>query len=252
MKILLIAFCACLCLAATSSLPTPAFAGGFVDDVWGVVTDPLKLGKASSELSDTVDRTLSGLRELETKTNKDVTDRIEKLRAIVTDVLDAVDKRSAELQQTVDRALRSAKEIEQQTYRDAIDLIYRAQCTVEVFTSDQLQRAISQSIESIRQSNPGITFLGIKFAGIGVKSITITDPDQAYISTKKYYLSKLKVLKDDDPAIGILSVYSNIARFARFTRCHYLDLGMGLLFIQEQKDFEMKASPWLKVVQPTL
>ncbi len=238
--------------AFSAVAPYSAKGAGFVDDIHGVVTDPVKLGKASEELSNAVDRTLNGLRELEQVANQDVTARIEQLRMIVAEVIAAVDRNVADLRETVNTSLRKVQDIEEKTYRDAIDLMYRAQCKVEVFTSDQLERSLARLIETIIDANPGITILGIRVGGVSVKSVTITDPDKAYVSTKRYYLEHLKTLKESDPAFEILSAYQNIARFARFTRCHYLDLQEGLLFVEEQKDFEIKSSPWLRVVRVTV
>jgi hypothetical protein len=187
-------------LCALLIIPCRPEAASFLSDVWGVVTDPLKLGKASQELSNAIERTLAGLRDLEQTANQDVKARIDQLRTITTEVIAAVDRNALNLRDIVDGSLRKVQDIEEKTYRDAIELIYRGQCTAEVFTSDQLQRSLAQVIENIIQANPGVTFLGIRVAGVNLKSVTITDPDKAYISAKRYYLERLKILKDNDPA----------------------------------------------------
>lgn len=241
-----------LFLASFVVVPNPSQAASFVDDIWGVVTDPLKLEKGSKELANALDQTLAELRELEQVANRDVGERIEQLRLVVADVITAIDRNAANLKGTVEGALKTVRDIEEKAYRDAVNLIYRGQCVAEVFTSDQLERSLAKLIEEIIAANPGINMLGIRVGGLTVNSVTITDPDQAYRSTKKYYLGKLKTIKESDDAFDILSIYQNIARFARFTRCHYLDLEEGLLFVEEQKDYEIKTSPWINVVRVAL
>jgi hypothetical protein len=59
----------------------------FFGDLWGIATDPLKLGRASGEFSNSLQRTLIQLEELERHGNYDVKERLEQIRSIVRDVI---------------------------------------------------------------------------------------------------------------------------------------------------------------------
>lgn len=227
-------------------------AGGFLGDVWGVVTDPFKLKSASEELSASVSRTLDELRRLEQQANVDVRDRIEQVGSIVDTVLDATDKNVSNLSEMADRALIKMASIERQAHQDAMDLIYRAQCLNESALMDQLQRSLAQLIENIIASNPGVEILGIRVVDVEFERIKIVDPDKAYLSTKRYYLDRLQEITPSDNAYEFLSTYQNIARFARFTRCHYIETSLAAIFVEEVAEFERLSKPWLQVVRPEI
>lgn len=162
-----------------------------------------------------------------------------------------MDRNAANLQNIVDSALSRALDIESKSYKDAIDLIYRAQCSVEVALTDQLQRTLAETISNLIKSDPGIivgrNFFGVRI-DVNLKNIEIVDPDLAYGSTKRVYLSSMKTISADDPAILIVSKYSNISRFARFARCHYIDKPIGVIFMRDGKKYDALAQAWIDTV----
>ena len=225
---------------------SPAICGNIFQDAWGVVTDPFKLGKASSELSQSLERTMAQLSILESQTNYDVQQRLEQIRSIVRDALDGT-------QAIIDDATTRMLALEAQINADAIKLIYRAQCATEVVLNDQLQRSFAQLISNLKKANPGVTILGIRVIDLDVSDIKIDYPDQAYISTRAAVLDSLKkTVTDKSKAYDILSSYQNLERAARFTRCYYIDQSLDTRWVAEVNELERLSLPWVLAVQPAM
>jgi hypothetical protein len=232
-----------LTLVASAS---PAISRNVFQDAWGVVTDPFKLEKSSSELSQSLERTLAQLGVLESKTDYDVQQRLEQIRSIVHDALDGAHALVAD-------ATKRMLALEAQINADAIRLIYRAQCAVEVVLMDQFQRSFVQLISNLKKADPSITILGVRIINLDVSDIKIDYPDQAYISTKAAILAALqKSVRDDSKAYNILSAYQNLERAASFTRCYYIDQALETRWVQEVNELERLSLPWVLVVQPTM
>jgi hypothetical protein len=226
---------------------------GLVQDIGGFLTDPLKLDKSTTNLGQSADRALAALQALEVKSSYDVQSRLEQIRSIIKDLNDGIAKHIQSADALIAKAQSAMNALEQKIDDDAINLIYRAQCAAEVALTDQLQRSLADTIDTIVKANPGVTILGIRVGGVDLKPVTITDPDIAYSSTKSFYLVELGKLKASDPAILIPSKFANVARFARFARCHYIDAPLGMRFLQEEIEFNQLSVPWLStVVKPTL
>jgi hypothetical protein len=223
----------------------PAKANVF-GDIWGIATDPLKLDRSSKTLADSLARTMLQLKELEKQVNYDATARLEQIRSIVQEAL-----RGSEA--AIERAERAMLTLEQQINQDAINLLFRAQCAVEVALMDQAQRAFAAFIGNLIKADPSVKILGIKVIDLGANNIQITDPDQAYISSKSAALTALNQnQKDNSRAYSILSVYQNLERGARFTRCAYMGQGLEWRWVKEINELELLSLPWLTVVEPKM
>lgn len=215
----------------------------FFQDVWGVVTDPLKLQKSSSTLSDSVERSLIELKALEGTTNGHVQERLDQIRSIVNSAIGGTNDAIAS-------AISQMNQLERQINDDAVNIIYRGQCVIEVGTMDQIQRMYADFIANLRESEPGISIFGIKIISISAKKVDVTDPDKAFFSLKEAVLKRLRSdIKDDTSAYDILSAYQNLARLARLTRCHYIDLPLAAVMTREVNDLNRLSLPWTQVVQ---
>lgn len=81
-----------LCLIALASIGlggsySPSYAGNVFQDMWGVATDPLKLSAASKELSESAERIMIQLSQLEGVANAHIDQRLEQMRSIIKDAL---------------------------------------------------------------------------------------------------------------------------------------------------------------------
>ncbi|AWM06100.2 hypothetical protein [Bradyrhizobium symbiodeficiens] len=225
---------------------SPAVSGNAFQDVWGVATDPLKLEKSASELSQSLERTMAQLGALESQANYDLEQRLEQIRSIVHDALNGT-------RDIVADATKRMLALEAQVNADAIKLIYRAQCAAEVVLMDQLQRSFAQLIANLKRADPSVTILGARVISLDISDVKIDYPDQAYLSTEATVLAALKKsVNDGSKAYEILSAYQNLERAARFTRCYYIDQAAETRWVQKVNELERLSLPWVRVVQPTM
>lgn len=238
---------ALLCLLGSC---TAVDATGIGGDLWGVVIDPLKLGKASDTISASLERTMIELAQLESRGNKDAKARLDQVDQIVADVNVALANREADVQKIADDALQRANDLESRTALDVVNSIYAARCVPEV-AIDQLNRAVASIVSELRRANPGVKFLGIRWGGLDFSQVKVDDPDQVYRSIKAIYLKRLDGLDENSDPYTIVSVYENLARLARLTLCNYHELYLQAEFLDEAVEFDRKARPWLALgVQP--
>lgn len=233
-------------------LPAGAHAG-LVEDAWGVATDPLKLGKAGDsavQVAASIERTVRELQDLEGKTNLDVRDRMDQMRQIVEGLQTAVSQNVENLGAIADASLTRVSAIEAQTNLDAINLIYRAQCLAQGVVDQQIPKAIQEALDRLNQSEPGISFLGIKILKFKAKSVPLDDPDIAYRTLRAGYFERLDALKPDADPYWIVSAYGNLERLARLARCNYIDQPANVLYFdREINDLERLSRPWSNFVK---
>lgn len=221
----------------------------FAFSVTGFLSDPLKLDSSSKRISASLDRSLRQLAAIQDETDADVREYLEQIEEIVRSFNSEIRAGIADIDQIVAKAISKAEQLEQQIYKDAVKLIWRAQCAAEVTLTDSLQRGLADAINSIRRADPSFKILGVPIGRAEVKPVDVPDPDLAYRAIKRKYLERLnKVDEFDDPYVFI-STYSNLARLARQTRCHYLGQSAGDLFVRDFFEFERLAAPWKDIVQ---
>jgi len=219
----------------------------FFKEAAGFVTDPIGLRRASSELSDSLERTLVQLKDLEGVANADIKNRLEQIRSIMKEV-------HLDVNGTIQAALASMRAIEADVNQHAIDLIYRTQCATEVVLMSQFQRAFAETISNVIKANPGINFLGVRVIDLAINNVVIDDPDRAYWKLRELRFAALKDLKETSDAYTIVSTYQNLERYAWFTRCHYIQNNGGLAsrFTEEINELERLSTPWFEVVKPKM
>jgi hypothetical protein len=184
---------------------------------------------------------------LEKVANMDVTARLEQIRSIVNDI-------NIGSQQTIAKAEAAIRELEKQVDQDAVNLLYRAQCSIEVALTEQLQRAFQEAIANLIKSDQSVKILGIKIIDLSANKIELEDPDLAYRSYRDSRLAALKKLGPHSEAYLILSTYQNLERHAWYARCHYavIQASLAAAFTKEIDDFERLSRPWFDVVHLSL
>jgi hypothetical protein len=219
----------------------PAYAGSFVDDVWGVVTDPLKLSTASSTLSDSLSRTLAQLAPLEGKANYDVQARLEQIRSIIREALAGGDA-------AIDKAILQMKQLEAQINADAIQLIYRSQC-LAVNVDAEIQKTVADLVDKLIKANFQGVIAHIPIASLKASPIVIQQPDVVYRSARAEALNVLdKNVTDETPAYEIYWTYQNLELMAKWTMCRYLDQAGAESFTMEMNEFERLSRPWDRAI----
>lgn len=231
-------------------LSSPARADTVIGDFSGILTDPLKLGHASDNIFQAVERMqlmLNQVGSLEATTNADLAARIHDVKDIVDTVLRAVDQNVANLRQIVAQAETAIFSLEHTIYLDVEAILDKVHCLVQNLGTTQLQEAIVTAVATLKAADPGIKILGIKTIDMNLKTVVVTDPDQMYLSLKSGYQKRLKALGEKDSAYTIVSTYGNIERVAENASCAYRDPTIKAMFLKEEFTYQMLAKPWKTV-----
>jgi hypothetical protein len=231
-------------------LVSPAKADTVLEDFSGILTDPLKLGKASGNILQAVERMQAMLDQAGTlmaTANADLAARIHDVKDIVDNVLTAVDQSVANLRQIVAQAEMAIASLEHTIYLDVEAILDRVHCLAQNLGTIQLQEAIVTAVATLKAADPSIKILGIKTIDMNLKTVVITDPDQMYLSLKSGYQKRLQALGEKDSAYTIVSTYGNIERVAENASCAYRDPTIKAMFLKEEFTYQMLAKPWATV-----
>lgn len=243
-------------------VPTPSFAfdlrqfGRDVDqfrlDVFGIVTDPLKVGEASSNALDAIrslERIVSQIDELREKFDADVDGHLTNVQTILAQA-------NADIENRIEQAATELRNLEQQLYRDALSLLREAECTLERMSNDAMLRSFASSINLIRRSNPTfLVDLGLlqPKGEIQLEQVAVIDPDKAYLAIRRERLAMLELVKEEDLAYSeVVSIYQNLGRLALATTCHYDRSGGSQIFLRDVNEFRVLSVPWLETVKVEL
>jgi hypothetical protein len=219
----------------------PSVSGNVFQDVWGVITDPLKLRASSSELSASVERALLQLNQLEGRADYDIKARLEQIRSILREALDGGE---AALKNALDRMTALEKQINE----DAFALIARAECAVENVNA-RLQVALSDIMKQLIKADPRIEIAGLKASEFIVNPVPIQDANEAYkdARTKAFTALDKDHFTDQSEAGYIFWTYQNLKVLAKWTRCRYDGAGT-IFFTREMNELERLSLPWTTVV----
>lgn len=233
-------------LIATTTLSQDARAKSFLADLWGVATDPLKLGQASTTVASSAQRILIELDQLQARTNYDITQRLEQVRSIIQETMSGTRDLIADAELRI-------KRLEAAIYQDAMRLLHEAECVPETVLNDQLPRSFATLLNQFQRAEPGVRLFGVRIISAGTNEVTVEDPDKAYLSaeTKAFEILR-KTVTDKTPAYQIVSTYENLARAARLTRCHYRDQHLALRFTEKINELQRQSLPWFEQVRPAM
>lgn len=238
-----------VCTFALSSVSSPARAD-VIPDFSGVLTDPFKLGRASDNILQSVERMqlmLNKVGELEATTNADLAARIGEVKVIIDKVIDAADRDLVTLKQIIAQAEADIASLENTIYHDVERILDRVQCVAQNMATIQLQQAVASAADALNQADPSIKLLGFKIIDLRTSKVQITDPDLAYTSIRDGYLKRLATLGPTDSAYTILSTYANIERLAESASCAYNDPTVVAIFLREEFNYQRLAQPWKTV-----
>jgi hypothetical protein len=135
------------------------------DDVVGIICDPVKLRAGSANILEAVERLnalVSRLSETERQTNADLKARIAQVQNIVNDVIADVDKNVAQIDSLVKGLEAQVDALEKRIYADVSAVMFQLTCVVEQAGSDQVQRAVAETIGNVKRADPHINILGLR------------------------------------------------------------------------------------------
>ena len=188
-------------------LRVPSVRASTVSDVLGdfegIVTDPIKLGKASDNLLKAVQRLgpmVDELKQIPGEVNTDLIDRLNQVQTIVNKVISDVDKNVANIDDLIHDAEKKVQDLEAKIFQDAAKLIDKARCAVNIELM-QMQQTVEETINNLFTADPGFSIPGVgrvlHFTG---NQIAIPHTDQAYIATRDRLLKSLEIVKSTDSA----------------------------------------------------
>jgi hypothetical protein len=171
-------------------------------DFAGLVTDPLKLGRLSDRLQQTVMDALAQVQQLLGRANDIAEQRLNQVKDIVEFAIQGGEAVEA-------KAFADLQKLESQIMADLNRVIFRARCAAVVTLNGSLQNAIAQALETLAASQPSLTIIGLPIGRLHLKNVTIPEPDKAYFQA---YHGRLKTLdslvNDNTNAYEMLSTYA--------------------------------------------
>ena len=229
-------------------------------DIWGVATDPLKIGKAGNSAVEAANRVSSTLLSLQQDTDKDIRYYLNRFQGIIRQIEQAV---STERQATIESLI-----VELHTLADRMDITIRkifveAECAVEVTLNDTLRRAFGGNIRFLSDDKLELVLpikvrrdssISRKLFGEYQDDVIEIDLAKSYSPSKIYeiirdrHLASLSRITPNTRARDVVLLYADIARFARQARCHYRTDSYGLLLTREYITFDELANAWVTAV----
>lgn len=219
-------------------LPAPKAQADLFSDVWGVITDPFKLGQASSEASDAVDRIIVALELLQTNFDSDVRDYLVQINEMIGAVDQAAEDRVSQIEQIV-------LQLEAEIFKDAHKLLVETECSVECLLGRTLPETVYAMLLQLEEADISVKLPFVKDAELTVEAVRPLSPDITYIRIRNAYLGYIKGLNESDSAYQIIIGYQNISELAFRTYCHFARSGGGQNFLEEHAKYASLLRPWV-------
>jgi hypothetical protein len=230
-----------------------------VEDYWGIVTDPLKIGAAGESAVEAVNRANKSLLALQSETDADIRHYLDSLSELLEELEEAIDRQSSVfISRVVD---------EINTFADRIDrsvnaTIVQLECAAEVTLNDTLRRSLGGNIKYISRDKleivlpfkkPNTSFFSSLFSDevddiVEIDLSKSHNPFHVYEEIRDRHLQNIKYAKPDSRAKDLVLAYAEIARFARFSHCHYRNDSYGLLLSREYTHYDALVRPWVSTV----
>lgn len=228
-----------------------------VGDIYGVITDPLKLGSAGDSATAATNRAIEAILTLQKNNDANVMKYIAELRGLIDKINDAVTK------QRQDLLTESILAVEKMADRldTSIKLFFAtAECSAKVIVADALKTAFGNNFRFISKDNVEVTLpfekTTTRFFGLFTKTeretveidlSKIESPSEIYEVIRNRYISNLTNIKEDSKANTLVSAYADMGRFAKQAYCFYRDDGYGKHLIQEYSRHEYMVHMWSAV-----
>lgn len=222
----------------TALFPAPRAQADLFGDVWGVVTDPFKLGQASSEASASVDRIIVALELLQTNFGSDVRDYLVLIDEMIGSVDQAAEDRISQIEQIV-------FQLEAEIFNDAHKLLVETECSVERLLGRTLPETVYAMLVQLEEADISVNLPFGADAELTVEAVRPLSPDITYIRIRNAYLGYISDLNEGDSAYQIIIGYQNISELAFRTYCHFARSGGGQNFLEEHAQYASLLRPWV-------
>ncbi|MGR9503663.1 hypothetical protein ACU8MW_08095 [Rhizobium leguminosarum] len=222
----------------------------FFTDVWHVVTDPLKLGEASDNISASL-QTISEIENriyahasaLEQQANGDVLRDLEEVKKLESQINSDVTARGEQLDTVLRRRIEQLQQLEASFYADTADLV---RCST-VNVAEEAKGALADALNQISDSEPTVYFLWVfPIAKVHVNPQSIGDPLEAWKRLEGQYVEVLQTVKEESDANIIPATYAKMMIATDRVLCVVKREPSTFADIQlEFAGIEARARPWV-------
>ncbi|MCV9964539.1 hypothetical protein OIU34_21855 [Pararhizobium sp. BT-229] len=229
-------------LVLLSATPTNA---GLLDEAWGVVTDPLKIGKGTDNIIAAVERAMIHIERIQEKLGKDanqIMDRVDKtIGDTRKDIFKMIDATGGVAESVTNNAFAKLTVLQTSMIKDVRELV---KCSTEV-TLFQAQTALSRSLNELGERKPRIEIFGWTVLTAKIDPQDIDNPMQAYRRIKALYQTKLNAVTEKAHPQEITDIYGELQRISDLTRCHYKsDTGLFDELYWTEIEYNRLEKPW--------
>lgn len=238
----------------------PPAKANVVEDAWGIVTDPLKIGSAGDSAVKAVNRATEALVTLQRETDSDIRDYLKELSGLILQLEGAIDRQSSAV---ITRIVKEINQFSDRLDRSINSAIVQLECAAEVTLNDTLKRSMGGNVKFITRDKleivlpfqkPSSGFWSSLFDSeeddiIEIDLSRVSSPFRVYEDIRDRHLENLKYIKPDSRTKDLVLIYADIARFARFAHCHYRNDAYGLLLSREYTHFDSLVRPWVSAVR---
>lgn len=223
---------------------------GLLDDAWGVVTDPFKIGKGTENIVNGVENAMIHLERVQKQFGEDADRILGKVDKTIAetrkDVFKAIDETGKVARSVTDNAVLQLSRLEKTMVQDAGDLI---KCSTQT-TLFQIQTTMAESLNQLGERKPRLEIFGWTILSAKIDPVDITNPMQTFRKIRAIYQAKLDAIGPDSHPHDITDIYGEMQRLADLSRCHYkADTGLFEELYWTEINYNRMERPWRGQVQ---
>lgn len=222
----------------------PVQANVFKDFI-GILTDPLKVNRASENAIQAIERAAIHADRIRKDIDADAQRRLEQFNGIIVENRIALRK---DMDATLEVFFDRLSNFQLQFILQTADLV---RCSTEE-SSVILRNALSEALNNLGKRKPRLVLFGWVVISAEIEPQDIKSPIESFRELEQLYKERLLNVKETDHPSAITDVYADVARLARLTACNYhkdsttwLDLydGYELENIRRQQSWRNRVKP---------
>ena len=227
-----------------------------IDDIWGIINDPLKIQKGGASVIQAVNNASKTLVTLQKETDSDIREYIVELEKLINKVELGIETHSNQL---IKHTVFQINKFIDKANNEIKSAIVQTECVIEVSLNDALKRALGGNLKFLGDDKLEIILPFKKttknYWGKFENDTIIIDlskslsPFKIYEIIRDRHIKNLEYANSKSQAKDIALVYADIARFARITHCYYRNDSYSLLLSREYTHYDNLVRLWLTTVQ---
>lgn len=232
------------------------------DDIWGVVTDPLQLGRSSNNVYKSareIKATMIAATGLQQEIDRDIRFYLYDLDQKIDRIEKGVDRVGISL---IEKTSQEVQLIEKKLMKDVKVAIRDAKCSLIDASEEGLKRSLREvfpgplkaKTKKIRlpfgREKEKILWViptgGSKHKTIEIDLSSNPQPNVVFDEIEKAFITNIGLMREDDDAYLLVDAYSNLARYAKITQCFYLDQASEAIFVKKHAKYNLLVDAWLR------